>query len=721
MSIAGANRLLSALLLFSCFILFQPFLSMRTAAAQSEKPFVLRSEVELVAVEVAALDKNGRPVKNLKKESFKLYEDGKQQEIVSFDEVTAGQGTPSPQNMALLDDNARRGGKTVLILFDDGALSAENVKRARDSAALFVKDHMNSQDWFAAASFGYSLTLLQNLTNEPEKILKAIAQPAISATNFSSKSDGSTASLPGTGAPRDLDIGMASMNYQSEGFLSALQAINYSIERLKGQKSVLIYSQSNFINPKTVEKVYKAVLTSAKRANVVYYTVDPGGLTLTQPSPWDNNNINSGTVTSTSTSSSSSSSSSTSPSAAAAAQGAQTSSAGSADSLDSQASQNIAGQSGGGGLSLLKALASDTGGSSIFNTNKYDSELANLDLQLSNYYILGFSSNNPKRNGELRKLTVKIDQKGIALKHRNAYLDRRPVDMLSSSKREGKLMDALASPASTTRLPVSFRPAYFYDSSRLSRVLVFAEIGMEKAAIKKNGDQLESDLSVMGVAYAEDGSISGRFSETLNTKFEKETEQDIRKMNLPYRNYFKLQPGKYRLKFAVSDESNNLGAIEQSLEVPAKPQKGLSVSSLVVMAQKTALPALVQDIQAQLLDDSDPLVYNGMQITPNMNHKLPVGSTIPVLFKIYNDNSSVNQWKLEAKAKLISEKDEESAQSSMELNRTKLALTGSSEAFAALNLTFPDAPPGKYTLRIEISEAGSAGIAITQTDIELDR
>ena len=47
---------------------------------------------------------------------------------------------------------------------------------------------------------------------------------------------------------------MQSSNYQSEGLLSALQAINYAIERLKGQKSVLIYSQSNYINPKTIEK-----------------------------------------------------------------------------------------------------------------------------------------------------------------------------------------------------------------------------------------------------------------------------------------------------------------------------------------------------------------------------------------------------------------------------------------------------------------------------------
>ena len=716
-----------------CLCLFQPC----TAAAQSEKPFTLRSEVELVAVEVAALDKNGKPLKNLKKENFQLLEDGKQQEIASFDEVTEAQAGRSSLGMNLLEDNTRRGGKTVLILFDDGALSAENVKRSRDSAALFVKEHMNPEDWFAVASFGYDLKFIENLTNDPEKVMKAIAEPAISLANFSPTSDdGSTASLSSLGKPRDQDPAMLSSTYQSEGLLSALQGINYAIERIKGQKSVLIYSQSNYINPKTIEKVYKAALTSAKRSNVVYYTIDPGGLTAMQPSQWGSK-ADTGTTTASSlfeASADSNSSSSTATAATPAAAGSSSStSSSSASSAAASASlsqtstagteiavlPNIANQSGGGGLSLLKALASETGGSSIFNTNNYDLDLARLDSQLSNYYILGFNSNNPKRNGELRKLDVKIDQKGVVLKYRNAYLDRRPVDMLAGSKREGKLLDALASPATATQLPVIFRPAYFYDSSRLSRVLIFAEIGLEKAAINKKGDQLECNLSIMGVAYAEDGSIAGRFSETLNQKFDKDKEQDARKMRLPYHNYFKLLPGKYRLKLAVSDESNNLGATEQSFEAPAKPQKDLAVSSLVVIAQKTALPNLVQNIQSQLLDDGDPLIYNGMQIAPSVNNKLPADSAIPVLFKIYNIRSGSSQSKIQAEARLVDENGEELGNSLFDLNQTQLAVTSSSEAVAGFALTFPDVKPGKYKLIIETSEAGFPEVATAQTDLNL--
>jgi hypothetical protein len=446
--------------------------------------------------------------------------------------------------------------------------------------------------------------------------------------------------------------------------------------------------------------------------------VDPAGLTLT-------GSVSASSSTSPSTSStieaaefSSSSTSSSSASATSSSTATTQTTASDASSSDPIVSPSIVNQAGSG-MSMLKALASETGGSSIFNTNKYDSELANVNSQLSNYYILGFSSNNPKHNGELRKLNVKIDQKGIALKYRDAYLDRAPVDMLASSKKEAKLLDALASSTTASQLPVSFRSACFFDSSSLARMLVFAEIGMEKAAINKKNDLWQSDLNIMGVAYAENGSVAGRFSETLHLKFEHEHEQDIRKKILPYRNYFRLQPGKYRLKLAVSDESNNVGTMEQTVEALAKPQTGIGVSSLVVMGQRIALPALVQNIQAQLLEDNDPLIYNGMQVSPSINQRFPVSAPIPVLFRICNNNSSSNLWKLEATARLETDEGEEIAQTDIDFNQMKLSVLSESEAAVGLNLSFPDADPGKYKLIIEISEAGSSEPAKAETDIEL--
>src|SRR6266704_4415171 len=47
--------------------------------------FTLRTETELVLVNVSVRDSNGNFVRDLKKEDFTLLEDGKQQEIFSLD------------------------------------------------------------------------------------------------------------------------------------------------------------------------------------------------------------------------------------------------------------------------------------------------------------------------------------------------------------------------------------------------------------------------------------------------------------------------------------------------------------------------------------------------------------------------------------------------------------------------------------------------------------
>ena len=189
-----------------------------------------------------------------------------------------------------------------------------------------------------------------------------------------------------------------------------------------------------------------------------------------------------------------------------------------------------------------------------------------MDQQLSNYYILGFQSNNPKHDGAFRKVKVKTELKGVTLKYRPGYQDRRPVDALASSKQEQTLLTALGISRRCHSAADQFSVRCISTlPSRRARVLVAARIRMEKTAFRKKGAQIGTDLNIMGVAYAEDGSIAARFSQTLPISFDKEKEPEFRKGSLAYRNYFKLRPGKYRLKLAVSDESDNLGSMEQSL------------------------------------------------------------------------------------------------------------------------------------------------------------
>ncbi len=613
--------------------------------AQSGNSFKLRVDVELTTTNVTVLDKKGNPVRDLKKEDFQLYEDGKKQEILSMDEVNAEAGASS-LGANLFEENASHRGKTVLIIFNNSSVGPDYIKTSHDSARRFVQEHMRPQDLFAVAVYGASMKILQNFTSDREEVLEAINQAA------------------------GVNSGASTVYF--DHLMRSLEGINYSLAPIKGPKTILIYSQpvplnvdstprirmpqfaapaSNALPPSVLAGNFNMnkIIDSARKSNSACYVIEPEASSPAASNSWSAN------------------------------------------------------------------LAAETGGS-VINKN-IEAELDRLDQRTSNYYVLGFQSNNPRRDGAFRKLEVKTELKGVTLKHQAGYMARRPIDVSTSAKQEKTLLTALASPGTTAQLPIIFRPLYFYDSPRVARVLVASRIRMEKAAFRKRGGQLGTDLNIMGVAYAEDGSIAARFSETLPVNFDKEKEPEFRKRDIVYRNYFKLRPGKYRLKLAVSDESDNLGSMEQLLQVPALPDRGFAGSSIVIAEQTSSLPDLIRNLQTQLLDEDDPLLCSGIQIEPRVTNRLPAGANVPIVFRIYNLPNPQDQWNLTAKVKLLDEKGKEYDLRPISL-KTATSPVGKAEALVALTMSFKQVPPGKYSLIIQTSKADSQDMATLQTDLE---
>jgi VWFA-related protein len=611
-------------------------------AAQNERAFHLRVDVDLVTIEVSALDKDGEAVRHLKKEDFTIYEEGKKQEIVSFDEVNAEAAT-APDRMPLMDQTGQHRGKTVMILFIDSAITPRFMQASRESAWKFVQEHMQPQDLFAVGSYVSSMRILQNFTNDRDEVLAAIEK--------------STAYYA-TG-----------MMYFDD-LLRSLEQINYAIARLKGQKSLLIYAGIELGGSPSIRTPYANAVNSAKKSNVVFYTIDPN-VTFTGSSP----------------------------------------------AVGPRSAVGFSSRSSGVVPVTLMSLARETGGFSIYNTTNFNGELGKLNVRISNYYILGFQSSNPNHDGSFRKIEVKTDLKRISLKHRTGYQDRSPVDVLASSRQEQTLMAALATPGSATQLPINFRPIYFYDSAQAARVFVIARVRMNKPAFRKKGSQLGTDLNMMGVAYAEDGSIAARFSETVPVIFDKDKEEEFRKGSFAYRNYFRVRPGKYRLKLAVSDESNNLGSVGQSVEVPPFPSQGIAGSSLVLVEQTSRLPGLIQNLQNQMLDQSDPLIYAGLQVEPGVENRLPVNSPLRVLFRLYNLSGDPDVWNLVATPKLVNDQGGEWILNPLSLQKS-IAPAGTGEAVVGLSLPFRGVAPGKYRLVIEIAQGNSVKANSVSTDVE---
>ncbi len=451
--------------------------------------------------------------------------------------------------------------------------------------------------------------------------------------------------------------------------LHILQNICSSLMRLKGPKTVLIYG-SHYVSVREDEAEYNATLDLARRANVTFYTVDPAG-------------SNSGIPASLQM------------------------------TKRSSALRQVATLS----AARSKPLALDSGGDFIELADA-DSRLEKLDRQISNYYTLGFQSSNPRHEGKLRKLKVKVALKGAKVLYRSEYQDRQPADLLESSQQEKALSAALVEPGAASHLPVVFRAAFFYESSQSARVFIASRIGIEKIAFKKKDNLLTAELAIMGAAFAENGTMAGRFSQSLPVTCEKDKEAAFRAQPLAYRNSLSLRPGKYRLKVAVADATNNLGSVEQSLEIPAFPDNGPAVSSLVLVEQTSPVPELIRELRAQMLEESDPFSYLKAQIEPRVEHKLNSNSDIRVFFRIYSLSRAAHQTGWTAKAILRSENGQEYELPRIDLHKMMVSV-GNGEFAASFSLRFADAPPGRYSLRIEAAETQSGKTATAQTDIDL--
>ncbi len=365
---------------------------------------------------------------------------------------------------------------------------------------------------------------------------------------------------------------------------------------------------------------------------------------------------------------------------------------------------------------MLRSLASETGGVAIFNTSDFNGRLNDVSQGLNNYYVLGFQSNNPKRDGKFRRLEVKSDVKGAEIRHREGYVDPRPLDVLAGSKGEKAILSAISSPSAAAQLPVVFRAGYFYESPGLARIAVAARISTSSVELKNKGGQLAGELNIMGIALGEDGGIVSRFSETMPLLMEKDKEASFRQQDLRYKNHFKLRPGKYLLKFAIADTKGKVGSAEQSLIVPPVVQGNLTASSLILAEKANRLPPLIQDLQVKLLDESDPMIFKGLQIVPSVDYLVPASAAVSVIFKLYNLSGEAEQRNLVARVKLTNEKGESKILPPIALN-DHFSPTGKAEGVVGINLPFKDIPPGKYRLAIATSEASSNRDVTLETDL----
>lgn len=144
--------------------------------------FQLQINSNLVLVRVVVRDKDGNPVRGLKKDTFHLFDQGKEQTISQFEEVPSGESasstTVSPSARTAASPVPGRAMRYIAFYFDDLNSSAADLIQARDAADRFFTTSLRPNDRVAIF---IADKMLLDFTGEPRQIHEALMQLRASA------------------------------------------------------------------------------------------------------------------------------------------------------------------------------------------------------------------------------------------------------------------------------------------------------------------------------------------------------------------------------------------------------------------------------------------------------------------------------------------------------------------------------------------------------------
>jgi VWFA-related protein len=568
---------------------------------QSDAGFVMRINSDLVLTNVVARDaKTGEVVRGLKQSDFTVFENGKQQQISSFDFQSVDMATPlneaTVSGLAMGNNNGNkavvvakpeelRNHRLIVMFFDLTSMQPEDLDRCVDAARAFLKDKLQPADLVALVSLGDTLKVDQDFTANKDVLIQEVGIYngtegqgfAQGATSNSNQVEDTTGYTPDESEYNDLN---------TDRELFALRAISKSLERITEKKSLLYFSGGISRDGIENQASLRSAINAAVRANLAIYSVDTRGLQAVSPM----GDASTGNL--------------------------RGSGGYNGGSLTNNMQGNFASQE------VMATLSSDTGGKAFFDSNDFAPAFAQVQKDTSAYYAVGFRSTNPARDGKYRRLTIKINKPGIKLEYRPGYY--APADFQHAGKedRERDLQDQLASDLPASDMALYMDAMYFHLDDNRFYVPVSLIIPGSQIPFVKGGDKDKATLDIIGAVIDETKRPIGRARETV--KLNLDSSQQARQKNIQYNTSFDLPPGKYQLKFVVREnQTGRMGSFEAEITLPDMKKSPLKMSSIVLASAR-------QPSKAQ-----SPLVRAGEEYVPNISHVFRQDQHLYLLYEIY--------------------------------------------------------------------------------------
>ena len=548
------------------------------AETKNQAPFQLRVASNLVVVRVVVRDAQGKPVKGLKKEDFKLFDRGKEQTIKQFEVETSA--TPSASvtvrapGQAVATLPSAMPGKFLALYFDDLNASDADMMQARDAADHYLATRLQPKDRVAIFT---SEKMLSDFTDDPKQLHEALTKLHRSPRNLNRVGD-----CPQLSDYQALQIAQFEDDYQINAWrvaldetanrcpqpqpvpfiqmlargiveqveiqsrtnLQELEKLVQYLSHMPGQRTIVLVSPG--FPSQSEQYQLDRLVDRALRSQVVISSLDPKGLALLMPEADVTRNYNP-----------------------------------SADSGVINAMHNVASMRELVATDVLSEVAHGTGGEFFHNNNDLTGGFGGLAGSLV-YYILAFAPTDVKPDGRFHTLKVMLAEKskGVSVQARRGYFaakegaESEMVAQQNSTSDPGaqvkeRLRETVLSKADMQELPVEVRTEVSKGSATTSELSVLAHLDTKSLHFRKDGTHNQNTVTFVSAIFDGGGQYLTGQQRQAKVDLPNDSLSNLLATGMDVRVTFQLKPGNYTMREVVTDsEDQRMTAISRGVKIP---------------------------------------------------------------------------------------------------------------------------------------------------------
>jgi len=550
----------------------------------SESTFRITAERNLVVVRVVARGPDGKAVTGLRKEDFRLFDNGKLQTISTFSveapeakapPSTGGPAAPAPPGAPAqpaqplgateADHPVVIPDRFVALFVDDLHIAFDDLVRVRDAAARYISTNLRPAD--RVGLFAASGVTFLDFTADRQKLraaLLGLRQQPMAMTGggppqASSSPSGGASQSAQQGPPnlRGMRPGTTnSSELASRAVLLALQELCRRMATLPGQRSIVLLSPGFSTwtplvtgGPQAVNLAYNVeqVIDPALHAGVVINTFDVRGLYVDLPLGGASQH---GPVAPSS------------PGESTFAW--QTQQQILMDKTPMLRAISLMEQT-----NVLVSLATGTGGVYFHNSNDYDAGFRLTGGLPETAYVLSFSPHNLKYDGSFHKLKVTLaNHSNLTLQARLGYYAPR-----ESEDAEARAIDELAKAAFSDDeihgLPLEVHTRFFKTDSLNAKLTVLARVDTNSVQFRVQQDRSLGSLVLVAALFDSDGIFLKGAQTTLEMRLLGATRKRLQQTGVVLKADLDVKVGTYLVRVVVRDPASGLiSSTSHAVEIP---------------------------------------------------------------------------------------------------------------------------------------------------------